>query len=158
IRTDELTDTTRKEAMERGTLIHRFLSDVERLPEKWRESLEQLFVCFTEEDREIIPVVKSFFEVETFRRWFVLPESVLVWCEKEIVDIDGSAHRVDRVLLYPEKVVAIDFKCGEPRTGEHRQQVATYLKLLSGIFPDKTKEGWLVYVDDMTQEEVLWEE
>ena len=158
IRTDELTNFTRKEARERGILIHRFLADVERLPEKWRESLEQLFVCFTEEDREIIPVVKGFFEVEPFRKWFILPESVLVWCEKEIVDIDGSAHRVDRVLLYPEKVVAIDFKCGEPRTEEHSQQVATYLELLSGIFPDKTKEGWLVYVDDMTQEKVPWEE
>ncbi|MCK4325826.1 UvrD-helicase domain-containing protein, partial [bacterium] len=72
IETGELIDTARKEAIERGTLIHKFLAGVERLPEAWREGINKLFARVSGKDRNIVPFMEGFFERETFRKWFTL--------------------------------------------------------------------------------------
>lgn len=152
----ELADVRRKKAQARGTLIHDLLAGIEKLPERWPEELAKLLGSLSEDQKEIVPLVRHLFAKEEFRKWFVLPDDVQVFCEKEIVASDGSLHRADRVLLSSEKVVVIEFKSGEPRSEEHRKQLGAYLKLLAGIYPDKRIEGWLVYIDKEAQEKVLW--
>lgn len=154
IHAEELTAPARKKAQERGILIHNFLARVEKLSGNWEEELDGLFLSLREEEREIIPLMKRFFNEESLRKWFVLPEEVEVFCEKEIMDSDGQRYQADRLLVSVEEVTVIEFKCGEPRSKEHREQVLTYLKLLSKIFLDKNIEGWLVYVDELTQESI----
>ncbi|MDI6794136.1 MAG: UvrD-helicase domain-containing protein [bacterium] len=149
---DELVDTARKKARERGTLIHEFLAGIDRLSEKWAEELEEMFSLLSE---EIVPLMRKFFSKQDIRRWFVLPDDVHVYREKEIVDgRTNKEYRADRVLVYPEKAVVIEFKSGEPHSEEHRNQVLAYLELLAEICPDKEVEGWLMYVDEATQEKV----
>ncbi len=154
ISTVELTDNLRKKAQERGILIHNFLSGIEKLSENWSEELDSLFLSLGEKEKEIIPFLKHFFNEESGRKWFVLPEDVKVFCEKEIVDSQGRRYRVDRFLVTAKKVIIIEFKCGEPRSQEHQEQVLTYLKLLSEIFPNRNIEGRLVYVEEMTEERI----
>jgi len=145
---EELTDTSRKKAQERGILIHNFLAGIERFPESWREELQGLFNSLEkeEEKKEIVPLLERFFNEETLRKWFVLPGDIEVFCEKEIMDSSGRRYVADRLLVSPEEVTVVEFKCGEPRSRKHREQVLTYLKLLADIFSDKKVEGWLVYV------------
>jgi ATP-dependent exoDNAse (exonuclease V) beta subunit len=151
---NELVDTARKRAKERGILIHNFLARIERLSNRWADELEEMFGTLSEKEREIVPLIRDFFEREDLREWFLLPADVDVCSEKEIVDEKGLGHRVDRVLVTSCKVVVIEFKSGEPRSQKDREQVAAYLNLLSGIYPERTIEGWLVYVDEVSQEKV----
>lgn len=152
IQTDDLADGKRRQAKQRGTLIHNFLAQIERLHlEHWREELVTLFSCLPE---ETIPLMRRFFDNDDLRRWFILPDEVSIFCEKEIVSQNGQLYRADRVLVWPEKVVVIEFKSGEPRSKEHRRQLLGYLKLIAEIHPEKTLSGRLVYVDELSQEKV----
>ena len=152
---EELTAPVRKKAQERGVLIHNFLAGIGKLSENWEEELGSFFLSLREKEKEIIPLLKRFFHKESWRKWFVLPDDVRVFCEKEVIDSGGLRHQVDRLLVSAEEVTAIEFKCGQPHSREHREQVLTYLKLLSEIFPDRNVEGWLVYVDEMSQEKII---
>ena len=152
--TGELVDAVRKRVRERGTLIHNFLARIERLTERWADDLEEILDSLGDREREIVPLMRHFFDKEDLRKWFVLPAEVKVYCEKEMVDGDGLVHRVDRLLVTLKEAVVIEFKSGEPHSKEHQEQVTTYLRLLSGIYPDRTIEGWLIYVDEASQEKV----
>ncbi|MEW5767379.1 MAG: UvrD-helicase domain-containing protein [bacterium] len=155
INVDDLVDVERKMARQRGTLIHQFLAGIERLSlERWGEELEEIFASLSEEQQEIVLLMRKLFDEEGLRHWFILPDDVNVYCEKEIVDDTGQEYRADRVLVYPEKAVVIEFKTGEPRSEEHQRQVRTYLELLADIYSGKEVEGWLVYVDEASQEKV----
>lgn len=156
VNTDELVDTARKRAKERGISIHKFLARIERLNEEWKNELEGMFNSLSRREKEIVPLMRDFFNSESLQRWFVLPSDVRVFCEREIVDEDGLLHRVDRLLVSPKEVLAIEFKSGESRCEEHRRQVTGYLELLSKVYPDKALEGWLVYVDELFEEKVEW--
>ncbi|HAV43290.1 TPA: hypothetical protein DCX15_04670 [bacterium] len=156
VNTDELVDTARKRAKERGISIHKFLARIERLNEEWKGELERIFSSLSKREKEIVPLMQNFFDSESLRRWFILPSDVEVFCEREIVDEDGLLHRVDRLLVSPKEVVAIEFKTGEPHSEEHKRQVINYLELLSKVYPDKALEGWLVYVDELIEEKVEW--
>jgi hypothetical protein len=99
-------------------------------------------------------LLKRFFKDKGLRKWFVLPENVEIFCEKEIMDSNGLRSVADRVLVSPEKVTVIEFKCGEPRSRKHRGQVLTYLRLLAEVFSNRNIEGWLVYVNELTREKI----
>ncbi|MBU1488076.1 UvrD-helicase domain-containing protein [bacterium] len=153
IYTDELADSKRRQAKQRGTLIHNFLARIERLhPDRWEKELAPLFGSLPE---ETVPLMRRFFDHEDLRRWFIPPDDTSIFCEKEIVDQNGQLYRADRVLIRPEKVAVIEFKSGEPRSKEHSQQLLNYLKLIAGIYPDKTVSGRLIYVDEAVQEKVM---
>lgn len=154
VNTGELATTVRKKARERGVLIHEFLAGIDRLSEEWDEELEEIFGFLRESQQEIVPLMREFFSKEDLRKWFVLPDEVRVFCEKEIVDGNGQWYRIDRVLVSSEKVAAVEFKSGEPRSEEHQKQVATYLEFLAEIYPGRKIEGWLVYVDELSQEKI----
>ncbi|MDI6785334.1 MAG: UvrD-helicase domain-containing protein [bacterium] len=154
---NELIDTKSKIAQERGILIHDFLANLKKLSPEWNEELKDIFTSLSEAQKEIVPLMKQFFNNESIRKWFVLPGETTVYCEKEIVDAQGLRYRADRILIFPEKVLAIEFKTGEPQSAEHQKQVTTYMNFLAEIYPDKKVEGWLVYIDENTFEEVKWE-
>ncbi|MEW6618708.1 MAG: UvrD-helicase domain-containing protein [bacterium] len=149
INIDELRDTGRKKAKERGIFIHEFLAGIERLSEQWEEEIENRFGTLSQDKQEIIPILRDFFKREEMRKWFMLAPDISIYCEKEIVDESGQQYRVDRLLVWQDKVVVIEFKSGEPQSAQHQKQVNTYLRLLSKIYPDKTLEGWLLYVDEL---------
>lgn len=156
IKEHELTPFRGKGARERGIFTHKFLARIIKLSKNWEEEIEELLPQLAEGEKEIVPLTKRLLGKKEFKRWFFLPDDVQVFCEKEIVDTYGAAHRVDRLLVSVRSAVVIEFKYGEPRSDEHKEQVITYLKLLDEVFPDKNIEGWLVYVDEMKQEKILW--
>ncbi|MFH1449673.1 MAG: UvrD-helicase domain-containing protein [bacterium] len=152
----ELLDAQRKRALEKGELIHNFLAKIEKLTKSWQEEMEERFCGLNQQEQEIIPLLRTFFSQEELRRWFLLPAEVKVYCEKEIVGANGLLYRVDRLLIFPEKVVIIEFKSGEVYSKKHKEQVADYLKFLSEIYSEKVVEGYLVYVEELKQEMVEW--
>ncbi|MDI6781703.1 MAG: UvrD-helicase domain-containing protein [bacterium] len=153
------------EAEQRGRLVHEFLAGIKQLSMEWEREMEGILAALPEEQQRIIPLMRRFFGSKDVRRWFVLTDEnkVDVYCEKEIVDAYGLIHRPDRIMVFPDRVIIIEFKTGDVYNEAHRQQVMEYLSLAADIYMDKRDkrdkrdkklEGWLVYVDELIQIEV----
>ena len=56
---------------------------------------------------------------------------------------------MDRVVIDRDRVVLLDWKTGRNQDAEkgHEAQMRTYLEILEEIYPGKSLEGWIVYVD-----------
>jgi len=67
--------------------------------------------------------------------------------ELEVLDSKGILKRIDRVIIKDNLIKIIDYKTGQ-RMDEHKVQVLMYKKIISEIYPRKTIEAWLVYLDD----------
>jgi len=83
-----------------------------------------------------------------------------VFLEKEVTDSFGNARRIDRLIVYPQELLIIDFKSSRPDSGpaensnDYKEQITQYKRIMSDIYPDKTVKGLLVYLDDLSIEEV----
>jgi ATP-dependent exoDNAse (exonuclease V) beta subunit len=66
--------------------------------------------------------------------------------EAEIVDEFGISHRPDRLILYGEKAIIIDYKTGLERE-YHKDQVNKYAELLKSLGYTES-EKYLVYIND----------
>jgi ATP-dependent exoDNAse (exonuclease V) beta subunit len=56
---------------------------------------------------------------------------------------------MDRVVIDKDKVIVIDYKTGMDREAEdtYISQIKGYLKIMKEIYPDRTIEGKIVYID-----------
>jgi hypothetical protein len=60
-----------------------------------------------------------------------------------------KVHRPDRVMMYRDEVVVVDFKFGHPMP-EYKDQVSTYITLLKGMGYNNVKGYlWYVYSNDI---------
>jgi ATP-dependent exoDNAse (exonuclease V) beta subunit len=154
----KIKDIAVEKAEKRGRLVHEFLAGIKQLSTEWERELEAMFAALSEEQQEIIPPMRKFFNNKDIRKWFILTDGMSsdyeVYCEKEIVDAYGSIHRPDRMLVSPEMVITLEFKTGEVYDESHQHQVREYLHLAADIYPNKRIEGWLVYVDELIQKRV----
>ncbi|MCX7927971.1 MAG: UvrD-helicase domain-containing protein [Candidatus Omnitrophica bacterium] len=70
-----------------------------------------------------------------------------VWCEQELITKDATTKRIDRLLIYPEKVIVIDFKSSPSKYQQQINQLKQYLEILKEIYPQKKVEGVLLFFD-----------
>jgi len=158
----EIVDERRKRAMLIGEGIHLVLSKIkgvssereleEALMENFKMLLKnQNFVEVEEELSSIFPSILSFI-TKKLLRFFIVP-SERVWTEKEVLGSDGRVRRIDRLIVFDDRVEVIDFKWGEKREEEHGAQLRDYTLLISRIYPDKSVKGFLIYLDSREVEE-----
>ena len=73
-------------------------------------------------------------------------EDVIVYNEREIVDIDNLVIIPDRLVFIDEKeVVIIDYKTGSP-SSEHHQQLLKYERVLKSM-DFKVDKKLLIYIN-----------
>jgi RecB family endonuclease NucS len=70
--------------------------------------------------------------------------SARVLNEVEILSPDGDIRRPDRVMIYADRVVVVDYKFGRP-SPHHHTQVNDYVALIRRM-PYPRVEGFLWYV------------
>jgi exodeoxyribonuclease V beta subunit len=75
--------------------------------------------------------------------------------EQEILDKNGITKRVDRLVVGKDKVLIVDYKSSKENMESHKKQVLEYIELLKPVYPGKSVEGRLVYLDYMTQEKIV---
>jgi ATP-dependent exoDNAse (exonuclease V) beta subunit len=124
-----------------GIEIHDSLSRIFLRDPHWRKKLEGYL-------SSILPASEISLILEQIERGF--SEGILApsppfeeEIEREILDPQGNLYRPDRILIYPERVVLLEFKTGEIER-EHFDQVRGYLDLLREIYPGRKVEGYLV--------------
>ena len=80
------------------------------------------------------------------KQYFTEREGRTVLNEQNIVGSDGKLHRVDRLVIDADTITVIDYKTGA-EDPEHHDQVRDYMKLVGTIYPKRTIQGILAYVD-----------
>ena len=76
--------------------------------------------------------------------WFPEDRS-MVENETAVIDVDGSEHRPDRVIVDGDSVMVIDYKFGEEKE-RYRRQIARYARLYSAMgYKDVKACLWYVY-------------
>lgn len=141
-------------AERKGDVIHYILSLVKWLPTEYVKFLDNCIEAglgqydYRAHKAEIREIIFRFFDNPEFRRFFLPREGVEVFTEKEIVDIRGNNHKVDRIVMDEGHVDVIDFKTGESRLPENRDQIRTYGQLVSLIHPGKEVRNVLFYIDE----------
>nr|BFF35832.1 UvrD-helicase domain-containing protein [Tenacibaculum mesophilum] len=149
----KLWDTEQGKAIEFGNLVHEMMAEIKTKEdvEKVVYRYEQQGVLPREKSSEVIKNIQQIANHSELKEYF--SEEVVVFNEREIVDIDGQIVIPDRLVFYSkDEVVIIDYKTGKPSKAYH-QQLLRYGKVLQAL-SFKVLKKLLVYID----EEILVEE
>lgn len=92
-------------------------------------------------------IVRNIVNHKECRRLFSI-SSGIAGNEKEIVDAQGNARRIDRLVVTEKEVWVVDYKISELESEEHRSQIANYMHIVSEVYPDKKVKGFLLYVTE----------
>jgi ATP-dependent exoDNAse (exonuclease V) beta subunit len=137
--------------MLRGDFLHGVLAGASgpgdpRLPALAAETAAALGVGVPPEGA--LERVESFLTLPAVTELFAAREGRKMLVEQELVDREGRLHRADRIVVDPGLVTVVDFKTGgDEFEQDYRRQVRTYMRLASDLFPGRTVEGLIAYVD-----------
>ncbi len=143
----------------RGELLHNILSDLEYLDSDTEQSVSAALEKWTRHlhdearTQELGRIIFDFLNWPEVAAYFKRQSGRLVLNEQEMVDRSGSLHRIDRMVIDPDTVTVLDYKTGEEKESYH-QQVKDYMEIVRGMYPEKTVNGFLLYVDRKTVREV----
>jgi len=79
------------------------------------------------------------------KNWFTNAQEIISERDLSIYkpesDKERKMYRPDKIFIYPDKVIVVDFKTGEKDLNEYKYQVRNYIEILRQIF-DKDIEGF----------------
>lgn len=139
----------------RGEFIHRVLYFIDALNENTESELERIIKRVNDEWKADYPVgemkknLMQFMELEEIRPYFIDKPGRTIKREQDFSDPGGSLFRMDRVVMDKDQIVVIDYKTGTEKRAEKEyiSQLRSYIRILKEIYPDKTVEGMIAYVD-----------
>jgi ATP-dependent exoDNAse (exonuclease V) beta subunit len=139
----------------RGEFIHRVLYFIDALNENTESELERIIKRMNDELKADYPVgemkknLMQFMELEEIRPYFIDKPGRTIKREQDFSDPGGSLFRMDRVVMDKDQIVVIDYKTGTEKRAEKEyiSQLRSYIRILKEIYPDKTVEGMIAYVD-----------
>ena len=139
----------------RGEFIHRVLYFIDALNENTESELERIIKRVNDELKADYPVgemkknLMQFMELEEIRPYFIDKPGRTIKREQDFSDPGGSLFRMDRVVMDKDQIVVIDYKTGTEKRAEkeYMSQLRSYIRILKEIYPNKTVEGMIAYVD-----------
>jgi len=140
-------------AKKKGDVIHYVLSLISILPEDYDMFLNRCIVSgiarygFHSRESMITDMIYGIFAAPQFKRFFQPEKNSVIYTEQEIVDPRGDTYKVDRILMADDHIDVIDFKTGETHTQEHIEQIMHYGNLMQRMYPDKTVNRYVLYLD-----------
>lgn len=160
---DEFGDKTVLEARAnilRGDILHYILSFIGSLDGLDKGVVLKAAIGQAEKKYPFIDDFSSFedtaarlIEANELRPYFYVA-GAQVYLEKEIVDSFGNAKRIDRLIVKEEEILVIDYKTGREKDGIYHRQIEEYTRIMRDIYPEKPVKGILIYLDDLSCEEV----
>lgn len=128
-----------------GTLMHELLSGI-RTPEDIAPTLHQYQiqgVINREEEIQLKEQIEEYMKEPKVKRWYNGEAKVLN--ETEILLDKGISRRPDRIMIYPDEVVILDYKFGEKRQVSYLKQMRSYMRLVAQM-GYKNVHGYIWYV------------
>ncbi len=130
------------EKVEMGIIMHNLLSEL-KSPDNADDLIELYFKrgkINSHQRKLVTDSIKTILSDQRVLEWF----KGEVINERVILAGNGSMRVPDKVIIYSEKVVVVDFKTGVERP-EHQKQVEEYMDLLNELY-EKKVEGMLCYL------------
>ncbi|WP_306640567.1 UvrD-helicase domain-containing protein [Sanyastnella coralliicola] len=136
----------------RGEEVHALLARIEShadlprlkvLPTPWQRMTE-------DEWQSIFRSIEEVLNIPEAQPWF--DGTGTVYNERALIDERGNELRPDRIVIYPNKWVVIDYKTGEQEK-KHHDQVAEYVGVCQRM-TELPVEGWLLYTDEAVVKKV----
>ena len=104
-----------------------------------------LYAPFVDQEA-ILADIRSFINRKDVRPFFYLPADVQVSCEKEFVNVYGDTKRIDRLIVFKDKVWIVDYKLSPGAEGEHQKQIEGYIELVRQFYPKHKVSGHVLYL------------
>ncbi len=153
----------------RGEILHLILSFVKTWEDFEKTSClvkKALFIleekpCSWNLEEDFIKPVRALTEFPQVKLFFPsLSEKVEFLLRERFIFFKGSTLRPDRIVIYPDKAVVVDFKTHwfegqEHILEEYRNQVKTYAEAVFQIF-NKPCYGFLLFIEKPKIEEVCF--
>jgi hypothetical protein len=95
---------------------------------------------------EVPEDIRDFIDRKDVRPFFYLPADAKVFCEKEFVNAYGDTKRVDRLIVFEDKVWVVDFKLSPSDEDSHQKQVQGYVELVRQFYPKHKVSGHILYL------------
>ena len=153
-----------REVRKKGEVIHFILQQFENLTgADLKEVEEEAFqkCAYQYPDIEDLSEYKStvhkLFDHDNTKGFFFLDEGA-VFNEFELVNAIGHTKRIDRLIVKESVVEIIDFKSSKGEGDEYHRQVREYMNLVGEMYSKKEIKGFLIYLDELTVEEITNEE
>lgn len=131
-------------AMQKGKLVHRLLSEItsETDIERSLNALLDEGAISLDEGKELGLLARNVINHPRLKPLYTEARKLI--SEKELLLPDGSTIRPDRVLISENEVIVLDYKTGMP-SDKHEDQLKKYMKWLREI-ESKSCRGLLVYL------------
>ncbi len=149
-----------RERIKRGELLHAILSFIGNLYGRDKNLILREAI---EKARAKFPYIEDFGEFEMalgkllgdkkFQPYFEI-EDGQVFLEKEVVNSCGNTKRIDRLVVKQDEVWVLDYKSTKENRSEYQAQVLEYMKIMQDIYPKSKVSGVLIYLDDLSIEEI----
>jgi ATP-dependent exoDNAse (exonuclease V) beta subunit len=163
---DEFIDENTLQAREKilkGEILHCILSfvgnlhnqDKERLLRQALEKTKARF-HFMRNFEEFKLTIDKLLDSKQLKGFFEVVDGE-VYLEKEIVDSGGHTKRIDRLIVKQKEAWIIDYKSNKENKSIYYDQVIEYMKIIHDIYPDSKVKSILIYLDDLSTEEVYAE-
>jgi ATP-dependent exoDNAse (exonuclease V) beta subunit len=141
-----LWDTNRKEAIEKGNLIHKLMSDIYTIDDFepiLNRNLQQGLIDLTQYEF-LKPLIHQLIHHPQLYQYF--QKGLTIYNERDILCEDGRLLRPDRLVINQKQVTIIDYKTGLA-DDSHHQQLEAYASVLESIDYSVQKK-LLVYIND----------
>ncbi len=146
----------------RGEILHFILSFVKNLNES---TLEKYLQKVQEEIRLRFPVLpelslyldqaRQLVGTKELKQFFYVDDGDIL-TEQEVINPQGHAKRIDRLIVKKEEVWIIDYK--QSRDFKNQEaQIQEYMELMRDVYPDSKMRGFLIFTEDGSIEEIATE-
>jgi len=149
-----------REKILRGEVLHSILSFIGNLHNKAqdlvvKEALEN--ACnrypFIHDFKEFELTINKLLDSEELKPYFEVEDGE-IFLEKEVVGASGNTKRIDRLIIKIKEVFIIDYKSSKEKEVLYYDQILEYMRIIQDIYPDSRIRGILIYLDDLSMEEI----
>jgi len=142
----KLWNTAQGEAIDYGNLFHEILSKIytEKDVQKVMHLYHQQGYINDEQKNYMLLRIEELINHPELNKFY--GEDVIIYNEREIVDVDNQIVIPDRLVFAANKVAIIDYKTGAV-SQDHKQQLLKYERVLQSM-NFKVDEKLLVYIND----------
>ncbi|MBF0319291.1 MAG: UvrD-helicase domain-containing protein [Nitrospirae bacterium] len=148
--TDESLNVLEKK---RGDFIHRALFHIEYIEDGLDSVLDMAIAranstsAFKFPAAQIKATLSGFLRSQFIGPYFTKTPGRAVKREQAFSNAAGALFIMDRVVIDPDMLTAIDFKTGSNKGDNYNYQIQGYVNLLRELYPGAAVEGIIAYVD-----------
>ncbi|MBI3602162.1 MAG: UvrD-helicase domain-containing protein [Candidatus Omnitrophica bacterium] len=146
-------DNWQAKGRQQGALMHFCLSQILRTDKNVHlavdraiEAAKAVFGLMMDEDMYRGGLLR-FLSRKDVGKFFEIKDDTEVFCEQEIVNRFGDTKRIDRLMIFKNKIWIIDFKTGRAEGEKYHKQMKEYEQLVGQLYPKYRLESFIVYLD-----------